>query len=280
MNVLVAVIDDLWRFAYQSLFGSVLVTELTKEREVQVSISLIAKKTELENSLFSNKEIASQISVDEYRVGDQYFIGEVDTHLYSDPVIAFDTAVKDLPYGQSVLLKKIGGRWAEVETASSTGWVLKDSLALRREDVLPSLVEDVVYDAHHAETIKLRAAIGDEFGGARADLPLSAAEFVTYKLQQHKLKINWNTDSPRVAGSWQFKLKGVNGIHMTVIPKTHTIMEYSLEDIGYLAFVEAVFPDSSVKITQVGFPEDGYYREVILTQEEYREFRPVFIEVA
>ncbi len=64
---------------------------------------------------------------------------------------------------------------------------------------------------------------------------------------------------------------------MNVLPKTHSIMEYTIDEVGYLAFVEAVFPDRSIKISEVGFPEDGYYREAIMTQEEYRELKPVFI---
>lgn len=283
MEVLVAVIDDLWRFAYSRLFGSVVATKEYKEKEVQGSLPFTVGASKIQAELFSRtgklKVGSDSVNVD-LRPGEQYFVGEVDAYLYSDPVIAFDTALVTVPYGQSVLLKKVGGRWAEVETTKGqSGWMLKDVLALKQEDVRPHLLPDIFYDAHHPDTIKLRACIGDEFGGARADLPLSSAEYVTYQLSLRQMQVEWDIDSPRVAGSWQYKLRGEKGVYMNVLPKTHSVMEYSVGEVGHLAFVEAVFPDRSIKISEVGSPEEGCYREAILTQEEYRELGPVFISV-
>lgn len=279
MDVLLAVIDDLWQFAYGSLFGTVAVTKEHKEREVQSVLPLTPKLNDShQTKLFPSVELVND-SDQELRVGEQYFVGEMDTYLYSDPVIAFDTAMEKLLYAQPVFLKKIGGRWAEVLTDGHTGWILKDVLALRKEDVHPEFTEGVMYDAHHVETIKLRACINDQFCGARADLPLLSTEYATYQLQLFKRHIAWHKDSPRVPGSWQHLLKGLAGIHMSVLPKAQSVMEYIIDDVGHLAFVEAVFPDNSIKIKEVGYPEDGFYREIIMVQEEYRELRPIFIEV-
>lgn len=276
MDVLLAVIDDLWQFAHSALFGHRAVTTLDREREHQPSLPLLGAP--LGTLALANHEV-DEVASSRFRTGEQYFIGEVGAEIYSDPVVAFDTIVGTVTYGQSVLLKKLGGRWAEVVVGARSGWVLRDVLRERREDIHPQLHIDECYDAHHPETIKLRACIDDEFSGARAGVPLSAAEYVTYKLQQQKRTIIWQEDGPRIAGTWQRRLRGQLGIHIAIMPSTHSIMEYIIDDLGYLAYVEAVFPDKSIKVSQIGAIEEGQYTERMLTKEEYRELTPVFIEV-
>ncbi len=272
MQTLLAVIDDLWQFAYGGLFGARSVTPIDREREFQPSLGLLPSPQR-------QGALPAPASSSVFRTGEQYFIAELQTFLYSDPVIAFDTAMQTIPYGHTVLVTKVGGRWAEVIYEGREGWVLKDVLRERREDIHPQLRIDTIYTADDAETIKLRACINDEFGGARAGLALTPAEYVTYKLAVAKRSISWPKDGPRVPGSWQKRLRGSEGIHMSIAPSTGDIMEYSVEDVGYLAYVEAVFPDNSIKLSQVGVPDAGQYTERVMTQEEYRELRPVFITV-
>ena len=66
---------------------------------------------------------------------------------------------------------------------------------------------------------------------------------------------------------------------MGVTPKTESVMEYIVDDIGHLAFVEAVFPDGSMKITEIGKFDDNAYTEGILASDQWKELRPVFIEI-
>lgn len=276
MQVLLAVVDDLWQFLYQSLFGVKTPSVLDLEREHQTSLPLVTTTTTRPLPMV----IINQSPTDtDFKPGEQYYVGETEALLYSDPVVAFDTVIGPVSYGQSVYVKKLGGRWAEVFIDKKNGWILKDTLREKREDIHPQLLLNEIYDAHHPETIKLRACIDDEFSGARAGLPLMPAEFVSYKLRAQKRFINWTADGPRVPGSWQKRLRGQVGIHIAIMPSTHSIMEYIIDDIGYLAYVEAVFPDKSVKLSQVGVPEEGQYSERMMTQEEYRELAPVFIEV-
>lgn len=277
MQVLLAVIDDLWRFAFSSLFGYRTVTLLDKEREVQSSLPFLPPTNQDLLDLPETPQISELEEV--FRPGEHYFVGELETYIYSDPVIAFDTAMRKVSYGQPVLVKKVGGRWAEISINNESGWLLKDVLREKREDVYPQFVEGAIYDESNRETVKLRSFINDEFGGARAGLVLSPAEFVSYCLAlQHKF-IQWPHDGPRVPGTWQRRLRGQTGIHIGIQPVTNSVMEYIIDDIGYLAFVEAVFPDKSIKVNQVGIPEEGQYTERVMTREEYRELAPVFIEV-
>jgi surface antigen len=65
-----------------------------------------------------------------------------------------------------------------------------------------------------------------------------------------------------------------------VRPKTGSILEYVLPDgRGHVAFVEAVFPDETINISETDYPEGGGYNERVMTQEEWRELKPVFIQI-
>lgn len=58
-------------------------------------------------------------------------------------------------------------------------------------------------------------------------------------------------------------------------------MEYLTEDdTGHVAYVESVFPDGTITISEIGPWKDGVYGERSLAQEMWRELKPVFIEVA
>ena len=277
MNVLLAVIDDLWQFAYQTVFGFKSVNLVKTSENNQPALPLTPKI----NSPKNNDLVLIRERVEEYqfRAGEQYYVGELETYLYSDPVIAFDTALTKVSYGQMVYVKKLGGRWAHVTVSGQSGWLLKDVLREKREDIHPHFKNETYYAADNKETIKLRACIGDEFGCARANIPLTPAEFVFYKLLENKRLITWQVEGPRLPGTWQRRLKGQKGIHMSISPVTGSVMEYIIDDIGYLAYVEAVFPDKSIKVLQVGVPEEGQYSERIIDKENYIELRPVFIEV-
>jgi len=281
MQVLIAVIDDLYKFVCRGFSGAVpyapkqekmLDSYQEKLQQIQ-SPSLVPT---------SPPEVAmSTVLPTEgiLRIGDQYFIGVIGTYFYKDPVLAFDSALKRLAYSASVRLVSVQGRWAQVRIAGVVGWVFKDSLVVQINAVYPSFVPGVQYDAEHPDTVKLRACIDDEFGGARGEHSLSPAEYVHYRLKQKKRSIDWGEVRMRIPGTWQRKLKGSLGIHISITPTTESIMEYIVDDIGHLAFVEAVFPDGSMNITEIGKFDDNSYTEGILQPEQWRELRPVFIEV-
>jgi len=83
----------------------------------------------------------------------------------------------------------------------------------------------------------------------------------------------------RIPGTWQRKLKGGIGVHIGIAPKTESIMEYIVDDVGHLAFVEAVFPDGSMNITEIGKYNDSTYTEDTLQSEQWKELSPVFLEI-
>ena len=286
MQVLIAVIDDLFQFVCKAFSGAVtydsdnVTTGSVAESDcVLDSYQKTLQKIQGEPERVPVLTSGTTISSEAFRVGEQYFIGVIGTYFYQDPVLAFDSALKRLEYGKSVRLMALQGRWAQVRLAGIVGWVFKDALVLQIDDVYPRFTQEVQYNAEHPETIKLRACIDDEFGGARGVHPLSAAEYIHYKLKQKQRLIDWGDIRMRIPGTWQRKLRGGFGIHMGIISKTESVMEYVMDDVGHLAFVEAVFPDGSIKITEIGKLDDHAYTETVLTPDQWKELRPVFIEV-
>ena len=270
MNVLIAVVYDLFQFARSAFSGAVPYVSLEKKQIVSTETS-----TDIIDAVGGLKLKNNE----PFKINEQYFVGAIGSFIYHDPVLAFDNALKVLDYGQNVRLVALQGRWAQVRLAGMIGWVFKDSLVLQADDVYPRFGSDVLYDAHHSETIKLRACIDDMFGGARGDHDLSATEYVHYRLMRNRLHIDWVDARMRIPGTWQKKLRGRAGIHMGIVPTDNCVMEYIIDDVGHLVFVESVFPDGSIKVTQIGKHAECVYTEELLASEQYKELRPVFIQV-
>jgi hypothetical protein len=280
MQILLAVLDDLFQFAYTALFGATVV-----KKEVPTPLALAPHEQSPQPTLPTFSSVAeiltqrAQPSDVALTPGATYFVGEEFVSLFYEPVFGFDSAVCPLPYGTPVSVRKLGGRWACVGTEFGEGWVLKDSLKVEREDIFPQLTEQVVYTHEHRETQKLRLCINDAFSGDRSQTSLSDAEFVTYRLGERGHHIPWSLERPRVAGAWQKILRGKTGVHMGITPKEGTIMEYIHEDLGHLAYVEAVFPDESIKVASVGLIHEGEYTVSSLSRDVWKEMRPVFINI-
>ena len=281
MQILLAVIDDLLQFARTAILGVIFEKETQMHKR---NFALPAKTPQLQLPSLTDSilEISEPAETDQisFMQGASYFIGEPRAFLYCEPVVAFDTASMHVPYGSLVRVVKLGGRWAEVVVEGTEGWIFKDVLREQVSDVFPAFIEGEVYSAENEDTKRLRTYIEDSFGAGAAALPLTDAEFVTYKLMKRDIHIPWTLERPRNAGTWQRKLRGRVGIHMSITPFVGTVMEYVLEDQGHLCFVEAVFPDERITISEVNNPDNGIYNERTLTKEEWQALNPLFIQVA
>lgn len=201
--------------------------------------------------------------------------------VYEQPVQEFDGVVGILPYGARVKIHTTQGRWAQVSSDHMNGWVLRDDLVDGAHQIEPQFLLGEEYRSGNEETEKLRAIIADEFGGGQLEYPLQDTEYVLYKLKTYGHTIVWPDTRPRLAGRWQRILAGHPGIHIGIHPKTHAVMEViNADGSGHVSFVESVFPDQSILVSEVGVPEEGQYNEHILPYPEWRELRPIFIEIA
>lgn len=204
-----------------------------------------------------------------------------ETPLYKDPTIDFDSRIATIPYGELVLVMEPQGRFYRIVWEDHEGWVLKDDLADRAGRVYPEFIQGQENSVDHANTAHVRALINDAFGLGRSEFPLQAGEYVLYKLMRRGIRIEWPETRPRTPGSWHAILRGLPGVYVSVLPKQGTIMEYTEEHgIGHLAYVEAVFPDGTITISEANYPHGGIYNERSLSKETWRSLRPVFIEVA
>ncbi len=195
-------------------------------------------------------------------------------------VHSFDGVVQRLPYGTAVVVGRRTGRFVEVAGSFGTGWVLFDELTTNRAAIWPECVVGEYYDAVHVTTQAIRTLLADEFAAADLLLPLTAEEYVTYRLLQQGQSITWPKTRPRLAGSWHTLLRGMSQIHIGVVPKTGAVLEWiDSTGEGRVAYVEAVSPDEQVTLTTVGLEAEGVCSKRKVLSAEWHEWRPVWITV-
>jgi hypothetical protein len=188
--------------------------------------------------------------------------------------------IATISYGEMFMVLEPRGRFFRVLWNGKEGWVLREDLVDRAVNVYPQFVKGEENPVDHSNTAHIRAILGDPFGLSRSEFALQAGEYVLYKLWRKGLRIEWPDIRPRVPGLWHKILKGSEKVHVGVTPRVGSVMEYMLnEDIGHLAYVEAVFPDDTITISEANFPDSGIYNERELKREEWRELKPVFIQV-
>jgi hypothetical protein len=203
-----------------------------------------------------------------------------ETLLYSNPTVTFDAYIARIPYGALVLMLDVQGRFCKVAWGNTEGWILKDNLADRSSRVYPEFVVGHENGPDHPNTLRVRACIDDEFGLGHSDFWLQAGEYIVYRLLRQSISIAWPPPRPRVPGSWHQLLRGLPGITMRVIPTAGSILEYADEsEIGHLAYVEAVFPDGTIAISEANYPDRGIYNERALSKSEWQSLKPIFISV-
>lgn len=206
---------------------------------------------------------------------------DIAVPVYRNPTIEFDAQTGSIPYGEMVMVLEPKGRFFRIIWNGLEGWIRKEDVADRAAHVYPEFKIQEENSIDHPNTARVRALLGDPFHAKYTDLPLQAGEYVLYKLWRKGKRIEWpKTRDPRVPGLWHRILRGVPRIHMSVMPKVDAVMEYMMhDDVGHLAYVDAVFPDDAISISEVNYPDGGIYNERVLTKEEWKELRPTFISV-
>ncbi len=204
-----------------------------------------------------------------------------ETYLLEGPMKQYDSRIMTLSYGDAVTVAAFRGNYANVQTNKYTGWVEKDALSSRKEEVWPGWVYNVWCDATHETTIKVRVLLKDMFFAGAAGLPLQSTEYVTAVLREDNRQIDWPVAIHRVPGRWHQLLRGVRGIHVGIHAKTDSVMEWTDESgIGHLAYVREVRPDKTIRLSGVGIIEESILESLLLPESLWKEWHPVFIEIA
>jgi len=209
------------------------------------------------------------------------YAATIATPVYKNPTIEFDTKIATIPYGEMVMMLEPRGRFYKIAWGTTEGWVLRDDVVDRAVRVYPEFRIGQENSVDSPNTAHVRGILGDVFSLGRSEFALQAGEYVLYRLWRKNIRIEWPSTRPRVPGLWHTILKGAPRVHIGVTPKVGSVMEYMFNnDVGHLAYVEAVFPDNTITISEMNYPDSGIYNERDLTKEEWKELRPIFLSVS
>ena len=265
-----SVLVDLWQFFFDSIFRQNVYSNTdTPSPEPKVPEKQTAPI--LRNQVTSVDEVTSYS-------GQAAYVTVDSAPYFSVPAVAFDTKLGSLKYGDKVSVSQIQGGFASVEMEGTNVWVEADALEDNPQNIFPDLEPAHIYSENNENTLRLRSIIKDDLLGEQLNMPLQSAEYIFYKLNQLKTKVQWPPRRPRAVGSWSSILRGVKGVTMSIEPRTGSILEYSGDgSAGFLGYVDSVRPDHSIVLQSVGRKIEGEYLEEEFTHDEWKEWRPVFI---
>ena len=207
-----------------------------------------------------------------------------------------DNIIAKLVFRTKVEVIEENGDWVKVNAEGSAGWVSKfyleenSPVALENlqkkevaQDVLPVFQNHEKNLATDANAMKLRKIINDEFGGGARRDDLQCVEYVHYKVQQMGITINWPKERPRNGGLWAGIFQRSGQYKVLDEPKAGCAMSFvgSLKNsvVGHVAFVEEVYQDGSIKVSEVNWPPPGVYSERILPKSQWKEkYQAKFID--
>lgn len=249
----------------------------------------IVNKVPIPNDDYPEYEFDMDMAGVEFASSSQYFESYDPVVMYVvvnqtvcivKPQRDFDAVLAKFPYGSAVTVIGYQGNYAKVFLSHHEGWIKKDDLTPHKGEVWPHFTNGVIYKAEDEAVKKLRLLIADTFYTNELDLPLQGGEWIVYRLREQNRLIPWPVTHGRIPGDWRILLKGLPGVHISIIPKTDSIMEWRGDDgIGRLAYVEKMTADQTLTVTIAGYEEPGRFEERVFTEIEWRELRPVFIEV-
>lgn len=261
---------------------SALFTEpvLPVSTDIELEVELVEVESKISDQIFNNSKLSTPTATFDLIPAIMYVQNKSGANCFVGPHQDFDSVISKLEYGTAFTVVGYDGRYAKINKPNLSGYVLKEDLTPLKNYVWPIFLDQKIYDTTNDETQKTRLLINDMFFSNSLNLPLQAGEYIVTRLMTEHRVINWSPKRPRTAGSWQSLLRGRSGIHITVSPKTDSIMEW-VNDAGEgrLAYIEAVSPDKTLTITAVGIDTEGLFSIAILTESQWRELRPVFIEV-
>lgn len=283
MRVLWAVIEDLYIFA-----KSVLVDSWRAQAPRQQALALPSSR------IPSLVESAVHISAsqDVQLVGEPVaadalpqkhtivYCREARVPLRAAPNAAGDTAIATIAYGDMVMVLDATPEWTHIVSGEKEGYVPTTALAHKAAGVYPDFEIGKEYGAREVSTVRLRSFIRDEFSASLSDLPLQAHEYVYYRLMRRGVTIAWPDIRPRTPGSWTHILGTLESTNVSETPVSGAVMECAFEGArAHLAYVEQVFDDGAIKVSEADWPDRGIYNERVLVEAEWRALSPSFITV-
>jgi len=244
----------------------------------------------LERSAIQPEEKSIEI-LPEFTTQKLYVNCEIGLRVRSTPEIKIDNIFEVLSHGQEVTKIEEQDKWLKIKyNSDKEGWVSSVYLTENKpvdgpqvapkedfQDAFPKFKRGVANLANDDNTIKLRKIINDEFGGGSNGWDLQCTEYAQFRIQQMGITIKWPTDRPRHGGLWAgiFEKRGLYKVLDT--PKAGCAMCFTtgfrtpeMNATGHVAFVEQVFDDGFVKITEANWPPPGKYNERRVPKAEWQ----------
>ncbi len=290
MKLLLAVFNELFDFAFyavKSFFVPVpsvyhpQVASLSAPRRIMELSAPVEFHEEVPFAPLPDRElmVPTEKSIQKNTI---MYTSSIATPLRNAPGATGDAVLTTLSYGSMVMVLKSEDMWAYVASGPFTGWVYVDDLEDRAAHVYPAFHIGEVNHASDPSTERTRAIISDEFGAGDVEAPLQPEEYSLYRLTRRGVKVHWPPIRPRSPGSWATILANMPGVKIGDEPSAGCVLEFLIpkeagETEGHLAYVEAVFPDNVIQISEVGWPEEGMYNERVLVEAEWKDLKPHFI---
>lgn len=186
--------------------------------------------------------------------------------------------IKELEEAQELIL--LDGPWLKVKVGNQEGWVHGDYVAESSAVDVGIFRLNVPNLANDAMAAVVRKEIGDEYGGGKNGWELQCTEYVTYRVKTKLgIVINWPVKTGRNGGKWGAIFQKYGTYPVSEEPKVNCAMSFTAgistsaatNEIGHVAFVEEVFPDGSIKISEANWPRNGIYNERTLAKWEWKD---------
>lgn len=187
--------------------------------------------------------------------------------------------IRELPVGQEMAI--VDGPWVKVKIGRTEGWVHADYISTEAPERPASLftvgVPNLAGDDRTTHVV--RAAIGDMYGGAANGWELQCTEYVTWRVKEVLgFLIDWPVTRGRNGGKWASIFKQYGTYPVSAQPARYAAMSFTAgistdpktNEIGHVAFVEEVFSDGSIRISEANWPRNGIYSERTLSKLEWQ----------
>jgi len=155
---------------------------------------------------------------------------------------------------------------------------------LEGKEIMSILKQEEINPANSETTKRIRKFINYEF--KFSDDPnfekiyLQCTEYVQFRVKQKLgITIEWPSDRPRHGKYWVVILTYNNICKEVKVPISDCIMSFTdgfkhpvMQQTGHIAFVEEVYPDNSIKISEANWDNKGSYKERNLSLKEWRDY--------
>lgn len=226
-----------------------------------------------------------------------YVNSHIGLRVRSEPHVG-NNILEILLYGDMVRIDRQEDSWAHVEYGDGhIGWA---SIYYLSEDMPPDALQSplpgklphfVVAQPNRADdrnTLEVRLVIRDEFGGGANKWDLQCTEYVQYKLSVRGIAPVWPADRPRNGGKWAEIFERNRLYSVSAEPSvgaavcfTSGFVSREANEIGHVAYVEGVFADGSIKVSEANWPPPGKYNERIIPKREWQDrYKARFVKFA